>query len=66
MDGKNEVRRGRGRPKVEGSRRKVTSIRFDDEEKGMIEHLEIETGMSTTDIIRKALRLYYPIDSNTF
>ena len=66
MDGKNEVRRGRGRPRVEGSRRKVTSIRFDDEEKNMIEHLEIETGMNTTDIIRKALRLYYPIESNKF
>lgn len=66
MDDKNNVKRGRGRPKVDGSRRKVTSIRFDDEERGMLEHLEIETGMNATDIIRKALRLYYPIESNKF
>lgn len=66
MDDKNSERRGRGRPRVEGSRRKVTCVRFDDEEKNMIEHLEIETGMNATDIIRKALRLYYPIESNKF
>lgn len=66
MSDKNEVKRGRGRPRVEGSRRKVTCVRFDDEEKNMIEHLEIETGMNATDIIRKALRLYYPIESNKF
>ena len=64
MDCKNDVKRGRGRPKVDGSRRKITSVRLDDEERGMIEHLEIETGMSTTEIIRKALRLYYPIEIN--
>lgn len=67
MNAKNEVvKRGRGRPKKEGSRRKITSIRFDDDERGMIEHLEIETGMNATDIIRKALRLCYSIESNKF
>ena len=66
MNDKNEMKRGRGRPRKEGSRRKVTSIRFDDDEKSMIEHLEIETGMNATEIIRKALRLYYPIESNKF
>ena len=66
MNDKIEGKRGRGRPRIEGSRRKVTCVRFDDEEKSMIEHLEIETGMNATDIIRKALRIYYPIQSNKF
>lgn len=56
----------RGRPKSEDARRKTTGIRFDDEELEMIEHLEIETGMSMTDIVRKAVRTYYPIQINRF
>lgn len=54
-------KRGRGRPRTDGARRKTTGIRFDDEERAMIEHLEIETGMNMTEIVRKALRTYYPI-----
>ena len=53
------VKRGRGRPLQEGSRRRVRGVRFDDEEEAMLEHLEIEFGMNLTDIIRKAVRLYY-------
>ena len=56
-----DVKRGRGRPRKGESRRKVTGVRFDDEEQAMIEHLEIETGMNMTEIVRKALRTYYPI-----
>ena len=56
-----EEKRGRGRPREEGARRKIVGIRFDDEELAMIEHLEIETGESMTDIVRKAIRTYYPI-----
>lgn len=56
-----EEKRGRGRPKKNESRRKVTGVRFDEEEQAMLEHLEIETGMNMTEIVRKALRTYYPI-----
>ena len=56
-----EVKRGRGRPKTGTARNKISAVRFDDEERAMIEHLEIETGMNMTEIIRKALRTYYPI-----
>jgi hypothetical protein len=43
------------------ARNKISAVRFDDEERAMIEHLEIETGMNMTEIVRKALRTYYPI-----
>lgn len=56
-----EEKRGRGRPRTDGARRKISAIRFDDEERAMIEHLEIETGLNMTEIVRKALRTYYPI-----
>ena len=56
-----EVKRGRGRPKTGTARNKISAVRFDDEERAMIEHLEIETGMNLTEIVRKALRTYYPI-----
>lgn len=58
-----ESKRGRGRPLVDGSRRKIRSVRFDEEEESMLEHLEIEFGMSITDIIRKAVRVYYNVMS---
>lgn len=57
-------KRKRGRPPHENARRKTSGIRFDDEERAMIEHLEIEMGMNMTDIVRKAIRTYYPIQIN--
>lgn len=56
-----EESRVRGRPREEKARRRVVGVRFDDEELAMIEHLEIETGESMTEIVRKAIRTYYPI-----
>jgi hypothetical protein len=64
-EGRNEqIKKKRGRPPHDNARRKVNGIRFDAEEQAMIEHLEIETGMNMTDIIRKAVRTYYPIQIN--
>lgn len=60
----NDLKRKRGRPPHEKARRKISGVRFDDEEQAMIEHLEIETGMNMTEIIRKAVRTYYPIQIN--
>lgn len=54
-----ETKRGRGRPKKEESRRKVYGVRFSEDEETMLKHLEIETGMTTTDLVRKAVKLYY-------
>ena len=59
MNDEHGIGRGRGRPPVETSRRKIRGVRFDDDEEIMLKHLEIETGLSMTDIIRKAVRLYY-------
>lgn len=55
--------RGRGRPKTGMARNKITAVRFDEEERAMIEHLEIETDMNLTEIVRKAVRSYYRIES---
>lgn len=60
----NNLKRKRGRPPRDNARRKTSGIRFDAEERAMIEHLEIETGMNMTEIVRKALRTYYPIQIN--
>ena len=57
------VKRGRGRPKTGRAREKISAVRFDEEERAMIEHLEIETDMTLTEIVRKALRTYYRIES---
>lgn len=54
-----QPRRGRGRPMEDGARRRIRSVRFDENEEDMLRHLEIETGLSVTDIVRKAVRLYY-------
>lgn len=52
-------RRGRGRPKKEESRGGALTIRLSDEEESMLKHLEIESDDNKSDIMRKALRMYY-------
>lgn len=59
--GEREAKRGRGRPKVNESRKNSHSVRFDDDEEAMLNHLEVESDDSKSDIIRKALRTYYQI-----
>lgn len=53
------MRRGRGRPPLDKARRNTHTVRFDEEEEDMIRHLEIETGINISDIIRKAIRMFY-------
>lgn len=53
----------RGRPKKDGSRGNTHTIRFNDEEEAMLDHLGIESDDSKSDILRKALRTYYKIQS---
>lgn len=57
-------KRGRGRPLKTGETRKNThSVRFDNDEEAMLNHLAVETDDSKSDILRKALRNYYKIQS---
>lgn len=58
-----EMKRGRGRPKVDGARRNTHTVRFDDFEEAMLDHLSIESDDSKSDILRKALLTYYKIES---
>ena len=57
--GEDVVKRGRGRPPIEKARKNTHTVRFDDEEEAMIRHIEIETGVNISDIMRKAVRLFY-------
>ena len=53
------VRRGRGRPTLDSARRNTHTVRFDEEEEAMIRHMEIELDVNISDIIRKAIRMFY-------
>lgn len=59
MDDNNVVRRGRGRPAQETSKKRFCGVRLDDEETEMLTHLEIEFGFSASEIFRNALKMYY-------
>ena len=54
-------KRGRGRPREDAARRNAHTVRLDDAEEDMLRHIEIEEGDSKSDIIRKALKIYYNI-----
>ena len=51
--------RGRGRPKKEESCKNVHTVRFDDDDEAKLDHLIVEEGGNTSEIMRKALRMYY-------
>lgn len=53
------MRRGRGRPPKEASKKRFCGVRLDDEETEMLNHLEIELGFSASEIFRNALKMYY-------
>lgn len=57
-------RRGRGRPRKDVNRKSVHTVRFNEEEENMLTHLEIESDDNISEILRKALRLYYRFESN--
>lgn len=54
-----KIKRGKGRPCIEKARNNMHTVRFDEEEEAMIRHIEIETGVNISDIIRKAVRMFY-------
>lgn len=58
-----DVKRGRGRPKKSESRKNTHTVRFDEEEEAMLNHLGVESEGNKSDILRKALRTYYRIES---
>lgn len=58
-----EEKRGRGRPRKDESRRNTHTVRFDDEEEAMLDHLGVESEGTKSDILRKALRTFYKIES---
>lgn len=53
------MKRKRGRPRIEKARNNTHTVRFDEEEEAMIRHIEIETGVNISDIMRKAVRMFY-------
>ena len=53
------VKRGRGRPPLNKARKNTHTVRFDEEEEMMIRHIEVETGVNISEIIRKAVRMFY-------
>ncbi len=57
-DGAEEGRK-RGRPLKDGARRRFLGVRLTDDEADMLSHLGIEFGLSPSEIMRKALRMYY-------
>ena len=57
------VKRGRGRPRKPESRKNTHTVRFDEEEEAMLKHLGVEIEGTKSEILRKALRTYYRIES---
>lgn len=58
-----EERRGRGRPREDGALRNAHTLRLNDDDEAMLAHLEVESDDNKSDILRKALRMYYKIQS---
>lgn len=52
-------RRGRGRPRKENGNNVRLEARIGDEEQAALEHMLIESDKSKSELVRKALMLYY-------
>lgn len=59
-------KRGRGRPKKEGSKRSSCNIRFDDEYESMLGELTYFNEKSRSEIMRDALKWYYNFNKSKF
>ena len=55
------VSRGRGRPCKDNSKRDTVRFRIDDEDEDRMRDLMSKTGLSRSEIMRKALRNLYQI-----
>lgn len=54
--------RTRGRPKKDESRDQTYSLRLNEEDSTYLEYLHEITGKSRSDILRKALKMYFEIE----
>ena len=54
-----DTKRKRGRPPINSTRKSTHTVRFDDEEEAMIQHIEMEMDINISDIIRKSVRMFY-------
>lgn len=61
-----EVRRGRGRPKKIDTCGTMHTARLNEDDESKLNSIMIEDGDSASDIIRKALRLYYNFRSRNW
>lgn len=55
----NSGKRGRGRPRKEGSRNRQIRIRVTDEELISLEDVSYETGISVSDLLRIGMKMVY-------
>ena len=53
----------RGRPKKDSGHGLRLDVRIGQKEKEMLEHLEIESDKNKSEIIRKAIQMYYNFES---
>lgn len=51
--------RNRGRPPKADSKTDQFRVRLDAEERAMMRHLSVESGMSMSEILRRGLRIQY-------
>lgn len=54
-----EIYRGRGRPKKKDGYEERLEVRIGPEEEAAIEHMLIESDRSKSEIVRRAILLYY-------
>ena len=60
MDGKNNtVNRGRGRPKKGDGIDSRLELRISSEERAALEHMLVESERSKSDLVRRAIMVYY-------
>lgn len=55
----NEFKRGRGRPRKEDTVNGRLEVRIGSKEQAALEHMLIESDRTKSDLIRRALMLYY-------
>lgn len=53
-----------GRPKKNGAKRVLISIRLDDEAARELDYLRVKMDLSMTDILRKGLKILYNLEKN--
>ena len=61
-DGEALVKRGRGRPRFREDNSSRFEMRLDREEREMLDHMEHVSGKTKSDLVRRAVLLYYNIN----